>query len=580
MALNPVRILGAVIVAVIALIAVISFGGPALIVLLIAGMAWLIYYEMEDVELKALKLDEVNELVWAISLPLVLVAVVASVFEFGFFFLFGGISGWRGAVLIVILVTLLPLVGVVIVGALFMILSKLNLVGTDGDWGTLDLIKSVYSDISDFSNEEDDGADNENENELVDHSESESGQDGVLKLVIGISAGLIVLLSLAIAGLWIFSEAANITIGGPPSALLTWEDEYRDMTGVDAVSGDGTGVVLCIVDSGIDPDHPDLQKMNLIGWYDAIGDLDSPYDDQGHGTAMAGIVVAQDGLTGNAPGVSLLVAKAIDDQGVGNDDQIADSVDWCVASQADVISLSLGGAQGFGSGLFTTDALEAAVEDAIDQGVFVVAAAGNDGEDDDGDVESPGSVEDVICVGGVTRTGAIWTGSSQGDNDGRIWPNPIFPRSDPDKKPEVVAPGHEVPILMAGGLSSGSWWGWSSGTSASTAWVSGALALILEEHPELQREGGSGGPGAVSQMKEIISDNSQMKEGQNEHDDHYGYGLLRVDLLLETLGNSSSSILDISNQFQVNIEDEVSESVQARRSTARVPPVSSTNPRE
>ena len=580
MALNPVRILGAVIVAVIALIAVISFGGPALIVLLIAGMAWLIYYEMEDVELKALKLDEVNELVWAISLPLVLVAVVASVFEFGFFFLFGGISGWRGAVLIVILVTLLPLVGVVIVGALFMILSKLNLVGTDGDWGTLDLIKSVYSDISDFSNEEDDGADNENENELVDHSESESGQDGVLKLVIGISAGLIVLLSLAIAGLWIFSEAANITIGGPPSALLTWEDEYRDMTGVDAVSGDGTGVVLCIVDSGIDPGHPDLQKMNLIGWYDAIGDLDSPYDDQGHGTAMAGIVVAQDGLTGNAPGVSLLVAKAIDDQGVGNDDQIADSVDWCVASQADVISLSLGGAQGFGSGLFTTDALEAAVEDAIDQGVFVVAAAGNDGEDDDGDVESPGSVEDVICVGGVTRTGAIWTGSSQGDNDGRIWPNPIFPRSDPDKKPEVVAPGHEVPILMAGGLSSGSWWGWSSGTSASTAWVSGALALILEEHPELQREGGSGGPGAVSQMKEIISDNSQMKESQNEHDDHYGYGLLRVDLLLETLGNSSSSILDISNQFQVNIEDEVSESVQARRSTARVPPVSSTNPRE
>ena len=412
------------------------------------------------------------------------------------------------------------------------------------------------------------------------NSESDTGLGGSLKLVIGISAGLIILLSLAIAGLWIFSEAANITIGGPPSALLTWEDEYRDMTGVDAVSGDGTGVVLCVVDSGIDPNHPDLQKMNLVGWYDAIGDSDSPYDDQGHGTAMAGIVVAQDGLTGNAPGVSLLVAKAIDGQGVGNDDQIADSVDWCVASQADVISLSLGGAQGFGSGLFTTDALEAAVEDAMDQGVFVVAAAGNDGEDDDGDVESPGSVEDVICVGGVTRTGAIWTGSSQGDNDGRIWPNPIFPRSDPDKKPEVVAPGHEVPILMAGGLSSGSWWGWSSGTSASTAWVSGALALILEEHPELQREGGSGGPGAVSQMKEIISDNSQMKEGQNEHDDHYGYGLLRVDLLLETLGNSSSLILDISNQFQVNIEDEVSESVQARRSTARVPPVSSTNPRE
>ena len=408
----------------------------------------------------------------------------------------------------------------------------------------------------------------------------EQDGDGALKLVIGISAAMVVFLSVAIAALWIISEAADIQIGGPPSALLTWEDEYRDMTGIDSVSGDGTGVMLCVVDSGIDPEHPDLQNIGLAGWLDAIGDSETPYDDEGHGTAMAGIIVAQDGLTGNAPGVSLLVAKAIDDQGIGNDEQIAESVDWCVASQADVISLSLGGAQGFGSGLFTTDALEEAVEDAINQGVYVVAAAGNDGEDDDGDVESPGSGEDVICVGGITRTGAIWTGSSQGDNDGRIWPNPIFPRSDPDKKPEVVAPGHEVPILMAGGLSSGAWWGWASGTSASTAWVSGALALILEEKPEMQREGDSGGPGAVAQMKELIMQNSQMKEGQSEHDDHYGYGLLMVDLLLDSLGNSSASQSNISTHIQSNFEESVSEPIQVRRSTARVPPVNSTNPKE
>ena len=162
--------LGVGIAAGIALIAVISFGGPALIVLLIAGMAWLIYYEMEDVELKALKLDEVNELVWAISLPLVLVAVVASVFEFGFFFLFGWTS-IAGAVLVAILLVFLPLVVCVVVGALIMILSKLNLVGTDGEWGMLDLIKSVYSDISDIFNEEDDAP--ESEHEFV--SESEEG---------------------------------------------------------------------------------------------------------------------------------------------------------------------------------------------------------------------------------------------------------------------------------------------------------------------------------------------------------------------------------------------------------------------
>ena len=160
----------AVIAAGIALIAVISFGGPALIVLLIAGMAWLIYYQMEDVELKALKLDEVNELVWTISLPLILVAIIASVFEFGFFFLFGWTS-IAGAVLVAILLVFLPLVVCVVVGALIMILSKLNLVGTDGEWGMLDLIKSVYSDISDIFNEEDDAP--ESEHEFV--SESEEG---------------------------------------------------------------------------------------------------------------------------------------------------------------------------------------------------------------------------------------------------------------------------------------------------------------------------------------------------------------------------------------------------------------------
>ena len=155
------------IVAGIALIAVISFGGPALIVLLITGMAWLIDYQMEDVELKALKLDEANELVLTISLPLILVAIIASVFEFGLSFVFGYFS-IAGAVLIMIILTFLPLVVCVTVAALLMILSKLNLVGTDGDWGALDLIKSVYSDI--FSDEDDAP---ESEHEFV--SESEEG---------------------------------------------------------------------------------------------------------------------------------------------------------------------------------------------------------------------------------------------------------------------------------------------------------------------------------------------------------------------------------------------------------------------
>jgi len=417
----------------------------------------------------------------------------------------------------------------------------------------------------------------EQPSEISDQDEGSLFQDA-LPWVIGAVTALVVFLSILIIGLWAWAQIEDVQLGGPASSLLSWEDQYRDMTGIEEVSEfDGSGVELCIVDTGIDVSHPDLRDIDLVSWNDFVSGIESPYDDEGHGTAMAGIIVAEGGLTGVSPGVSLMVAKAIGSDGSGTDSVIAEAVDWCVDEGAEVISLSLGGAQGIGSGLFTTDALEQSVEDAIQDGVFVVAAAGNDGDDDDGDVESPGSVEDVICVGGITRTGATWSGSSQGDNDGRLWPNPILPRQDPDKKPELVAPGHEVPVLMASGVGNGVWWGWSSGTSAATAWVSGSIAILLQAHPELQRGGAQGGEDAIEEVKSVIMENSQMKEGQDGHDDHYGYGLLSVKSLIDSFGNASDSGTVVNNgPLKSEGEGLDKENQAARRMTARVPPVSST----
>ncbi len=367
---------------------------------------------------------------------------------------------------------------------------------------------------------------------IVQSNELTKNDDSLL-MVSAIVTILIALLLLSVSMIYLWPGIGNISASGPSGALITWESEYREITGLNEIHNlDGTGVILCIVDSGIDIDHPGFEGIEIAGWKDFVNEYSEPYDDEGHGTAMAGIIISNNGLMGNARGVSLLVAKAISNEGTGTDQMISESVDWCVENSADIISLSLGGAQGFGSGIFTTDALEQSVEQALDQGVYIVAAAGNDGENDDGDVESPGSVEDVICVGGITRSGQIWKGSSAGDNDGRFWPNPILPRNNPDMKPEVVGPGQEVPILMAGGVSNENWWGWSSGTSAATAWVSGSLALLLENNPELQREN-SQERDSIIEVKELIMDNSNMKEGQNEHDDHYGYGIFRVDMLIE-----------------------------------------------
>ena len=355
-----------------------------------------------------------------------------------------------------------------------------------------------------------------------------------LSSVIAISMSLVVIFASSITIIYIWKGEDSFVIERPSSALLSWQMDYMDIIGInnDSVAKlDGRGVVVCVVDSGVDLDHPDLRGVELRGWRDSINGIDEPYDDEGHGTAMTGIIVSNGGLDGVAKGVDLLVAKAINFEGQGTDGTVSDSVDWCVQQGADIISLSLGGSQSFGSDFFTTDELERSVDDALDSGVFVVSSAGNDGEDDDGDVGSPGSVEGVICVGGITRSGTIWSGSSEGDNDGRLWPNPILPRSDPHKKPEIVAPGHEVPVLMASGVGNSEWWGWSSGTSAATAWVSGSLALLLQENPDLQRENSSGRQ-AIEGVKDALTQSSQKKDGQESHDDHYGYGLLRIDLLI------------------------------------------------
>ena len=360
-----------------------------------------------------------------------------------------------------------------------------------------------------------------------------SGRDAISS-VIAVCMSLIVIFASSITIIYLWKGEDGFVIERPSSALLSWQMEYMDLIGAnnDSLSGlDGGGVVVCVVDSGVDLGHPDLRGVELRGWRDSVNGIEEPYDDEGHGTAMTGIIVSDGGLDGIAKGVELLVAKAINDDGQGTDGTVADSVDWCVQQGADIISLSLGGSQSFGSGFFTTDELERSVDDALDSGVFVVSSAGNDGEDDDGDVGSPGSVEGVICVGGITRSGSIWSGSSEGDNDGRLWPNPILPRSDPDKKPEIVAPGHEVPVLMASGVSNSEWWGWSSGTSAATAWISGSLALLLQENPELQRENSTGRQ-AIEGVKDAITQSSQKMEGQESHDDHYGYGHLRIDLLI------------------------------------------------
>ena len=349
-----------------------------------------------------------------------------------------------------------------------------------------------------------------------------------IRLIVSITLGLTLVLAGGYLAAVVLSDGAILL--RPSEVALQRHSTYNELIQPAPDSLTGSGVVACIVDSGIAMDHADLEGVNLVGWKDFINGNGDPYDDHGHGTSMAGLLVANGWLKGVAKDVDLLVAKALGSDGSGSDAIVADAVDWCVQNGAHVISLSLGGAPNIlpfsiGSGRTSGDA----ANEAIDAGVYVVAAAGNDGEDDDGDVAHPSSEAGVISVGGVTIKGTHWSGSSKGDNNGRLLPLPILmPRGDPNKKPEIVAPAEGVPVLTEDGA-----WGIADGTSAATVYVAGALCLLLEEKPDLRADVSENGADNVDAVKRWLMESAVPEEGQTTHDDYYGYGLLNVSGLID-----------------------------------------------
>ena len=96
---------------------------------------------MEEKELKVLKLDEMTNLLWIIFTPLIVIILIFSIIEYGFLF------WWEYVMFFGITVVFVVPVICIILGISIKILSKLNFVKTDGNWGTLDLIKSFYSEL-------------------------------------------------------------------------------------------------------------------------------------------------------------------------------------------------------------------------------------------------------------------------------------------------------------------------------------------------------------------------------------------------------------------------------------------------
>lgn len=203
----------------------------------------------------------------------------------------------------------------------------------------------------------------------------------------------------------------------------------------------GAGINISVLDSGIDPNHPDLANKNIV-WRDFVNGQLSPYDDYGHGTHCAG-VIAGTGINspdlkyrGAASGVNRLIIGKLGDQwgNIPNETIARTALDWAISEGAQVISCSWG-FWSYEEGVCNGKCeLCRKADECVQKGAVVVCAAGNRGPSSQ-TIECPGTAFDVITVGNVDdhnmelRHVTLRDGSSRGPTyDGRI-------------KPDVVAPG-------------------------------------------------------------------------------------------------------------------------------------------
>jgi serine protease AprX len=243
----------------------------------------------------------------------------------------------------------------------------------------------------------------------------------------------------------------------------------------------GRGVTLAVIDTGIDSNHPDFDGR-VVSVRDFT--MEAFIDSNGHGSLVAGIAAGSGAYSGGmykgiAPDVLLLSGKVLKADGSGRMSDVMAAIEWAVELGVNIINLSLSTC----SSSDGDDALCEICDRAVDAGVVVCAAVGNDGPNKR-TVGSPGAARSVITVGAVTASGNVAEFSSRG------------PVGDDRMKPEIVAPGTDIISVRANGTRAGKpldgFYTSATGTSMATPHVSGVVAILLEANrkasPQLIRE--------------------------------------------------------------------------------------------
>ncbi len=344
------------------------------------------------------------------------------------------------------------------------------------------------------------------------------------------------------------AEASGLTksFSGPAassvaSSVYTPNDpKYTDQWGLAAINfeesrqyvsaDDLDDVVIAVLDTGVDLGHADFAPSLLLPGYDFVNSDNNPQDDHGHGTHVAGLAAAVAnngiGIAGVAGGAKILPVKVLNAAGEGTSDDIVDGIDWAVGHGADVINLSLG--MGVPSVI-----VELAVDNAVRNGVIVIAASGNEsnhwvtGENGDLDITAnpvryanpvayPAAYANAVAVGAADWYSAL---STNGD-EGFIVAD--FSNTGPEL--DVVAPGVAILSTMLPNTYES-----LSGTSMATPLVSGLAALVLAGDSSLRADATEE---RVNRVRSVIQE-TPLDLGTAGLDSTFGYGLIDLQEAFE-----------------------------------------------
>ncbi len=270
----------------------------------------------------------------------------------------------------------------------------------------------------------------------------------------------------------------------------------------------GKDVVVAVLDTGVDVMHPDLQNKVLC-FRDYVNGKETCYDDNGHGTHIAGIICGMGAncagkYSGIAPGAKIISLKVLDKNGNGTTENVLKALEFVKKNaktyHVRILNFSIGYLPGAGNR--EQEQLIHMLEELWDLGIVVITAAGNNGPGEN-TVTVPGISRKLITVGSMDDQKTRYSGKG--------------PTGCCIVKPEVLAPGTEIVSTKndhSGYLA-------KTGTSMSAPIVCGAVALLMEKKPQITPE----------EIKIYLYDSvTPLKK----EDKRRSWGILNVDQLVKT----------------------------------------------